>query len=434
MPHAKDSPMNKSNKSSWVDAGKQHIWPPYTQVKHAPEPLAIASTKGTRVVLEDGRELLDGIASWWSACHGYNHPRIIKAIQKQAEVMPHVMFAGALHEPASVLAKRLVDIAPQGLGKVFFADSGSVAMEVAMKMAVQYWQNIGVMKRDRFISFRHSYHGDTMGAMSLGDTEDGMHAIFKHYMPMQYSVNIPSDEYSFAEFDELLAAMKKNIAGVVLEPLVQGAGGMKFHTADILAEIYRITKKHDLLFIADEIFTGFGRTGLMFACDEAGITPDIMCVGKALSGGALSLAAVLATDTIFNAFVSDNPKAALMHGPTFMANPIACAAAIASLDLFEAEPRLKQIETIEAQLSEELAPVRHLKGVRDVRVKGAIGVVQLEKEDPSLIRLLRQAFLEKGVWVRPFGDVVYLTPAFVISEKELSTLTQAVHDVLEKQL
>lgn len=415
-----------SNSQDWLNHYQHHIWPPYTQVKTAPAPLPVIATNGSTLTLADGRTLVDGIASWWTACHGYNHPHITNAVEAQLKKMPHVMFAGLAHEPAAQLAARLTKITPAGLKRVFFSDSGSVAVEVAMKMAVQYWVNKGTPKRDRFITFRHGYHGDTMGAMSLCDTEDGMHAIFKHYMPMQYNIAVPSDEYSFAEFDELLGAMKKNIAGVVIEPLVQGAGGMKFHTADILAEIYRITKKHELLFIADEVFTGFARTGHMFACQEAGITPDILCIGKALTGGALSLAATLATEEIFNAFLSDKHEAALMHGPTYMANPLACAAANASLDLFEKEPRLKQVEAIEQQLSEALEPCRKMDNVYDVRVKGAIGVVQLEKADRALVLHLRKKFLEQGVWLRPFGDVMYLTPALTITEKDLRMLTDSI--------
>jgi adenosylmethionine-8-amino-7-oxononanoate aminotransferase len=270
--------------------------------------------------------------------------------------------------------------------------------------------------------------------MSIGDKSDGFHSAFTHYMPHQYMVDIPSDEFAFADFDTLLGEMGKNIAGVFIEPLVQGAGGMKFHTADILAEIYRICKKHDVLFIADEIFTGFGRTGLMFACDEAGFSPDILCVGKALTGGAMSSAATIATNDIFDAFLSDSLDTALMHGPTYMANPLACAAGIASLELFEKEPRLKQCEKIELQLLDELAPCKKLSGVKDVRVKGAIGVVELEDAPFPLITKLRQDFIKQGVWLRPFGNIAYIVPAFTMSEKDLSTLCNTTHAVLKKAL
>ncbi|NDF11204.1 MAG: adenosylmethionine--8-amino-7-oxononanoate transaminase [Proteobacteria bacterium] len=417
------------NIPAWQEKGAPHIWHPYTQAEIAPTPIAAAATQGSEIHLEDGTVLIDGIASWWSACHGYNHPAILSAMDTQLKTMPHVMFAGIAHAPAYTLAEKLSSIAPKGLSRAFFSDSGSVAIEVAMKMAVQYWKNQGNSQKNRFVSFRHGYHGDTMGAMSVGD-QDGMHKIFTHYMPMQYTIDLPSDEYSFAEFDVLLGDLKKSIAGVIIEPLVQGAGGLKFHTPDVLAEIYRIAKKHGLLFIADEIMTGFGRTGMMFACNESGITPDILCLGKALTGGAISLGATLATEEIYGKFLSDKLENALMHGPTYMANPLACSAALASLTLFEKEPRLKQVEAIEAQLTEELLPLQKADKVVDVRIKGAIGAVQLEGLDYTKVLALRKQCLEKGVWLRPFGDVIYTTPAFTINPKELSQITKVIREVV----
>ena len=406
-----------------------NIWLPYTQMKTAPDPLRVLATSGCRIILEDKRELIDGISSWWSACHGYNHPHIVEAMEKQLRIMPHVMFAGLTHAPATNLAKRLCAITPDGLNKVFFADSGSVAVEIAIKLALQYWRNVGKPLKDRFVCFKNGYHGDTLGAMSVSDPEKSLHKAFRNSVIKQYVLDIPSDEYSFAEFDSLLAGVQGNIAGLIIEPLVQGAGGMKFHSADTVAEIYRIARKHNILFIADEIATGFARTGFMFACDEAGITPDIMCLGKGLTGGAITLGATLTTDEIFNAFLSDNPEDAFMHGPTFMANPLACSAANASLDLFESEPRLSQVEKIEAQLQSELAPCKNLSGVVDVRVKGAIGVVQVDTSKID-VYALRPKFVERGVWLRPFKDVIYLMPPLTISKEELSTLTSAVKDVL----
>lgn len=406
-----------------------HIWLPYTQMQSAPAPLSVAATSGCKIILEDGRELIDGISSWWSACHGYNHPHIIQAMEKQLHAMPHVMFAGLVHEQASVLASRLCAIAPDGLGKVFFGDSGSVAVEIALKIALQYWRNTGKPLKDRFICFRNGYHGDTLGAMSVSDPEKSIHKAFRNSIIKQYVLDIPSDEYSFAEFDSLLAGVHGNIAGLIIEPLLQGAGGMKFHSADIAAEIYRIAKKHNILFIADEIATGFGRTGFMFACDEAGISPDILCLGKALTGGAITLGATLTQDAVFEAFLSDKPEDAFMHGPTFMANPLACSAANASLDLFESEPRLSQIENIEQQLTAELAACKNSGGVIDVRVKGAVGVVQVDTAKID-VYALRQKFVERGVWLRPFRDVIYLMPPFTISEQELSALTDAIKNVL----
>jgi len=417
----------------WFTSGLPHIWLPYTQMQTAPAPLPVVATDGCTIKLADGREMIDGISSWWSACHGYNHPHIVAAMTQQLQKMPHIMFAGLAHAPAFTLAKRLTEITPSGLEKVFFADSGSVAVEIALKIALQYWRNHGKPNKDRFVCFKNGYHGDTLGAMSVSDPEKSLHKAFRNSVIKQYVLDIPSDEYGFPEFDALLAGIRGNVAGLIIEPLVQGAGGMKFHSADTVAEIYRIAKKHNILFIADEIATGFGRTGSMFACAEAGISPDIMCLGKALTGGAISLGATLTQTEIFDSFLSDNPADAFMHGPTFMANPLACAAANASLDLFEREPRLTQVERIEAQMARELGECRHLPNVIDVRVKGAIGVVQVDAAKIDLYAM-RQKFSERGVWLRPFKDVIYLMPPFVISESELSKLTTAIIEELSVAL
>ncbi len=395
----------------------------------APAPFKVASAEGSTLVLDDGRNLIDGIASWWSVAHGYQHPHIVNAIQKQAENLTHVMMGGLVHDQAITLAERLVNITPSGLNHVFFSDSGSTAVEVALKMALQYWRNIGKVGKERFVCFNGGYHGDTFGAMSVSD-QTTLHKAFKHAIIPQFAVDVPSDEYGFAEFDSLLAGVGKEVAGVIIEPLVQGAGGMKFHEPDVLAEIYRIAKKHNLLFIADEIAVGFCRTGKMFACEDAGIVPDIMCLGKALTGGAIGLGATLATSEIFNAFLGDSQATALMHGPTFMGNPLACAAANASLDLFEREPRLKQVETIEAQLISELAACEGLPQVKDVRVKGSIGVAELKPEiafDPAAFRL---AAAEQGCFIRPFGRTVYLWPALTIEPDELTKLTATLRGLI----
>jgi len=386
--------------------------------------------QGCLLKTTDGRELIDGVSNWWTACHGHKHPHLVKAVQQQAAKLPHVMLGGLVHEGAMKLSSRLA--AFTRLPHVFFSDSGSTAVEVAMKMAAQYWRNINKKEhKKRFLHFTNSYHGDTMGAMSVSDN-DGMHSPFVGFMPMQFSVDIPSDELAFEEFDILLGSQKNQIAAVIIEPLVQGAGGMKFHSPDVLAEIYRITKKHDVLFIADEIATGFGRTGYMFACEEAGITPDIICVGKALTGGMLGMAATCASAEIFNSF-KETP---FMHGPTYMGNPIACAAANASLDLFEREPRLEQVAKIENIMQTELSKCEKLPIVKDVRVKGAFGVVQLnsssKEEDSKLAIELRKKFIHEGVWIRPYADIVYLAPPFVISEKELKILTDKVYKVLHE--
>jgi len=408
-----------------------HLWLPYCQMQTTPAPLKVARTGGCKIILEDGRELIDGISSWWSACHGYNHPHILAEMEKQLRAMPHVMLGGLVHEPAVRLAKRLSAITPAGLNHVFFSDSGSVAVEVALKMALQYWRLKGKPHKDRFICFHDGYHGDTLGAMSVSDPEHGMHKAFRNSVIKQYVVNIPADEYGFAEFDDLLKSFAGSIAGLIIEPLVQGAGGMKFHTADVLAEIHRICRKYEVLFIADEIATGFARSGSLFACDEAGIAPDIMCLGKALTGGTIGMGATLATDEIYNAFLSDDKNDAFMHGPTFMGNPLACASANASLNLFENEPRLAQVAAIEGQLTNELSACANLPGVVDVRVKGAIGVVQMSPEID--VTALQPKFIERGVWIRPFNDILYLMPPLTISSKELSQLTGAIHDVLTQQ-
>lgn len=412
----------------WYRVGKDHIWHPYTQAHTAPEPVCVASTQGSSMTLSDGRQLIDGIASWWSACHGYNHPAILEAVEKQLRIMPHVMFAGIAHEPAYRLASRLSGMT--GMDRVFFTDSGSTAIETALKMAVQYWKNKGKKRKDKFVSFHGAYHGDTMGCMSLCDPESGMHSAFQDYMPRQYSVPLPSGEYSFSEFDTLLADLKNTIAGVILEPLVQGAGGMIFHSADTVAEIYRICHKHELLFIADEVMTGFGRTGHIFACKEAGIRPDILCLGKALTGGTITLAATLATSAVYEAFLGDTLDMALMSGPTFMANPLACAAAHASLDLFEQEPRLIEVEAIEKQLYEQLSIYRDYSRVRDIRVKGAIGVVEIQGMSYEEMKALRLAAIQEGAWIRPFGNIIYLMPAFTITTKELTFLTNTVGNIM----
>ncbi|WP_298352122.1 adenosylmethionine--8-amino-7-oxononanoate transaminase [Rhodoblastus sp.] len=405
----------------------EHLWLPYTQMKTARQSLQAVSTQGSLIRLADGRELIDGIASWWTACHGYNHPHILAALRDQLERMPHVMFGGLVHEPALKLAARLAQKTPGDLNHVFFVDSGSVAVEVAMKIAVQYWLNKG-QSRPKMVSFRHGYHGDTMACMSVCDPDESMHSLFRDYLPKQFLADLPTDDASEKAFDDLLAREKENIAAVLIEPLVQGAGGMKFFSPETLRRVADACSRHGVLLIADEIFVGFGRTGTFFACEQAGITPDIMCLGKGLTGGALSLAATLCRPHVFEAFLSDDPARALMHGPTFMANPLACAAANASLDLFETEPRLEQVARNEALLREGLAPCVKIPGVVDVRVRGAIGVVQCQ--NLGVHAALRTKFAEQGFWIRPFGDIVYLTPAFTIREDQLAALTSAICETL----
>jgi adenosylmethionine---8-amino-7-oxononanoate aminotransferase len=411
----------------WYDAGREHIWLPYTQMKTARPPLPVVRTDGCRIVLADGRELIDGIASWWTACHGYNHPHIRAAVERQLATMPHVMLGGLAHEPALTLARRLAALLPGDLDRVFFSDSGSVAVEVAMKMAVQYWLNRGVRNRTQFVAFRGGYHGDTTGAMAVSD-DAGMHGTFRGLLPEQLIADLPTDDAHADALVTLLERSADRIAGIIVEPLVQGAGGMLFHDAAVLRRLRAIADRYDLLLIFDEIFTGFGRTGAMFACEEAGVVPDIITIGKALTGGTLPLAATVARRKVFDAFWSDDPKHALMHGPTFMANALACAAANASLDLFEREPRLAQAAKISAALEQGLASCRTMAGVKDVRIRGAIGVVEIERIDD--LDRLRARFVEEGVFIRPFGNVIYLTPSFTIDEGELVALTDAIVRVI----
>lgn len=416
-----------------TDPRLRHLWRPYTQMQTEAPPLKAAATDGAEIILEDGRRLIDGIASWWTACHGYNHPHIAGAMKQQLRTMPHVMFGGLTHEPALSLAERLAAILP-GAGTdaapahVFFCDSGSVAVEIALKMAAQFWRNKGQPGRNKFVCFRFAYHGDTMGAMSVCDPDEGMHAHFAGFFPKQIMIDLPRTKDTLADFDKLLAGRREEIAGVILEPLVQGAGGMKFHDADTLAAIRAACTRNDVLFIADEIATGFGRTGTMFACEQADIAPDIICIGKAMTGGAISMAATAANERVWQAFQSDDPLDAFMHGPTYMANPLGCAAAGASLDLFENGDWRKQVEALESHFRDALEPCRDLPGVADVRAMGAIGVVQVD--DGAGLPGLRQCFVEEGVWVRPFGDIVYLMPPFIVSPKQMTALTGAVTKIM----
>ncbi|HTJ90748.1 MAG TPA: adenosylmethionine--8-amino-7-oxononanoate transaminase, partial [Acidocella sp.] len=325
---------------SWLEQGWRHVWLPYAQMQTAPLPLPAVRTEGSRIFLEDGRVLVDGIASWWTACHGYNHPHIQQAVRTQLERLPHVMFGGLGHEPAYRLATRLAKLLPDPLNRVFFTDSGSVAVEVAIKIAVQARLNQGERGRTKILSFTGGYHGDTLGTMAICDPEEGMHSLFAGLLPEHPVVPLPRDEASIAAFEAYLAQHAGTLAAIIVEPLVQGAGGMVLHPPEVLRRLRVAADQYGLMLIFDEIFTGFGRTGTMFAFQQAGVVPDIITLSKALTGGTLPLAATIASDDLFAAFLSDSPTTALMHGPTFMANALGCAAANASLDLFETEPRL----------------------------------------------------------------------------------------------
>jgi len=413
---------------TWFDAGAPHVWLPYTQMRTAPPPLPVVRTYGSRLVLADGRELIDGIASWWTAVHGYNHPAIAAALRAQIDVMPHVMFGGLAHEPAYRLCARLAALLPGDLDCVFLSESGSVSVEIALKMALQYHRNRGDEGRGRVLAFEDAYHGDTFGTMALCDPTSGMHAIFAGALAEHDFLPLPRDGETTAALAAYAERYGERLAAIVVEPLVQGAGGMRFHDAAVLERLRALANRAGALLIFDEIFTGFGRTGATFACEAAGVVPDIVTLSKALSGGTLPLAATIARRSVFEGFLAEDPSHALMHGPTYMANPLACAAALASLDLFATEPRLAQAAAIGVALEAGLAPLRDVPGVLDVRVRGAIGVVQL-RPGVGLVPL-RAAFAERGCFVRPLRDVVYLTPALTIGAEDLASLTTAVTDVV----
>ncbi len=411
----------------WLSKGWNHIWLPYTQMQTAPMPLPVACTAGSRIILADGQELIDGVASWWTACHGYNHPHITAAVAAQLREMPHVMFGGLAHAPAYRLAARLANLTPEGLDRVFFTDSGSVAVEVAMKIAIQAWLNRGE-RRSKFMAFRDGYHGDTMATMAVCDPEEGMHALFSGVLMEHVIAPLPRNAETRSEFERLMDANASDLAGIIVEPLVQGAGGMVFHDPEVLRLLRSYADHYGLTLIFDEIFTGFGRTAAMFAHQLAGVRPDILTLSKALTGGTSPLAATIVSNEIFKLFLSEDSSKAFMHGPTFMANPLGCAAANASLDLFESEDRLGQANKIGAQMKSELGVCRKISDVVDVRVMGAIGVVQLKRIDD--VGALQKEFIRRGVWVRPLRNVIYLTPALTIQSDELSELTHAIGDVL----
>lgn len=418
---------------------REHIWHPYSRMAKPGPVFPVASASGVMLTLDDGRQLVDGMSSWWAAIHGYNQPELNAAILNQCESMAHVMFGGLTHAPAVDLAKRLIDLTAPTLQKVFFADSGSVAVEVALKMAVQYWQAQGEPNRQRMLVLKSGYHGDTFATMALADPDSGMHRRFGSlladhlFAPPPPPASQTWDQAVMEPVARLLADHHSQLAAVVLEPLVQGAGGMRVYAAQYLREIRALCDQYGLLLILDEIATGFGRTGTLFAYEQAGIEPDILCVGKALTGGYMSLAATLASDRVASGIAADG-DGTLMHGPTFMANPLACAVANASIDLLLASPWQQRVQGIEQQLLQQLDPCRHLELVADVRVKGAIGVIELTQ--PVDMDWIQPRLVELGVWIRPFGKLLYVMPPYIMSSDQLTQIThamgQVVHEMAER--
>ena len=410
----------------------QHIWHPYSSTVNGLQVFPVTGGEGVKLKLNDGRELIDGMSSWWCKVHGYNHPKLNEAIKQQVDNLAHVMFGGLTHKPAIDLARRLVSVTPESIETVFFADSGSVAVEVAIKMAMQYWQARGIPEKNKMLTIRGGYYGDTSGAMSVCDPETGMHHWFSGILPRHHFLPRPECRYGM-EFEEshidgvkqALDQLNGEIAAVIIEPVVQGAGGMYFYSPDYLKRLRELCDEYQVLLIHDEIATGFGRTGKLFACEHADVTPDIMCVGKALTGGYMTLAATLCTEHISSTI---SEQGAFMHGPTFMANPLACAAGNASLEILQQGSWASQVQNIEETLHQGLQPCFDMPGVEDVRVLGAIGVVEMK--EPVVMSEIQPMFVEQGLWVRPFGKLIYVMPPYIIDKTELELLCSGIRNVI----
>lgn len=414
---------------------RQYLWHPYASLDPSAPLYPVAGAKGVHVSLSDGRQLIDGMCSWWSTIHGYNHPVLNDALHKQTECMAHVMFGGFTHEPAVTLGQKLVQLTPEGLNRVFLADSGSVSVEVAIKMAIQFWLSQGHSNKRRLLSLRNGYHGDTMGAMSVCDPVTGMHHLFSDWLPKNHFVSAPQcgfddlcEAHHWAEFEQALERHQDELAAVILEPIVQGTGGMRFYSPEYLRQVRALCDRYKVLLIADEIATGFGRTGKLFACEHAGITPDIMCLGKSLTGGYMTLAATLCTDRVAQGICSGE-AGVFMHGPTFMANPLACAVANANIELLLSYPWQQKVADIEKQLRRELALCKQLPQVAQVRALGAIGVVELH--EPVNMAEIVPKFVDQGIWIRPFGKLVYTMPPYIIEPEQLSQITGGIYQVLK---
>ncbi len=426
--HRGDDPGGHSG--DLIQRDRRHLWHPYAPMPSAIPPVPVVSAAGTNLTLADGRQVIDGMSSWWAAIHGHCHPVLDEAVRTQLDAVAHVMFGGITHPAAVELAELLVEVAPPGLQHVFLADSGSVSVEVAIKMALQYARGTGRPERTHLLTVASGYHGDTLAAMSVCDPVTGMHSMFSDILPAQFFAPAPQPRYGepfgpehIAEFSRLLATHRDEVAAVILEPVVQGAGGMRFYAPDYLAEVRGLCDRHGVLLIADEIATGFGRTGRMFGCDHAGVAPDIMCVGKALTGGYLSMAAALCTPEVATG-VSAAESGALMHGPTFMGNPLAAAVATASIRLLRSRPWAAEVAAIGASLETGLAPAAELPGVADVRVLGAIGVIETTSEVP--VAATQELLLDRGVWLRPFGRLLYTMPPYISSDEDLDRITGAM--------